>query len=32
MFREAILFNQDLSSWCVKNIDLLPENFASDSA
>jgi hypothetical protein len=31
MFREAILFNQDLSEWCVQNIISIPENFASAS-
>ena len=32
MFRDATLFNQDLSGWCVSNISSEPENFSLNSA
>jgi hypothetical protein len=31
MFREAIAFNQNISSWCVSNISSEPFNFSLDS-
>ena len=29
MFYNAVLFNQDLSGWCVTNIDPEPANIAT---
>jgi len=29
MFRDAIVFNQDLSSWCVTNFTSEPSDFAT---
>jgi hypothetical protein len=32
MFRIAIVFNQDLTKWCVTNITLEPSLFSNESA
>jgi len=32
MFRDALVFNQDLSGWCVDQIPDEPEDFAINSA
>jgi len=32
MFDEAESFNQDISGWCVTNINSEPYNFATGSA
>ena len=32
MFREATIFNQNLTGWCVTNITTEPGNFSKDSA
>ena len=32
MFRDAAIFNQDLTGWCVSEIATLPTNFDTNSA
>ena len=31
MFKDAIVFNQNLSNWCVENIPQEPSDFAEGS-